>query len=115
MARNPWESDADVFVPQRGGSRLARFLIGLGVVAIATFVLGYYFPLLRAYQTLTARYQQDRSAAQSNQEALTQAQAALKQEQAARSKLEAQQKAVDGGKKLDADKLASLKKALGDK
>jgi hypothetical protein len=115
MARNPWESDADVFVPPRGGSRVLRFLFGLVVVAAATFVLGYYFPLLRAYQTLSARYQQDRSEAQATQQSLLQAQSALKQEQSERAKLEAQQKASDGSKRLDGERLASLKKALADK
>jgi outer membrane protein OmpA-like peptidoglycan-associated protein len=89
--------------------------VALGVVATATFVLGYYFPLLRAYQTLSARYQQERSDAQSSAQSLAQAQAALKQEQAVRGKLEAQSKERDGTKKVDVERLAALRKALADK
>ncbi|HEY2404598.1 MAG TPA: hypothetical protein VGI10_01275 [Polyangiaceae bacterium] len=115
MARNPWESEADVFMPRRGGSRALRFVLGILVVGCATFVFGYYFPLLRAYQALSARYQQERTDAQAAAQSLSQAQASLKQEQAARSKLEAQQKDQDGSKKLDADKVATLRRALADK
>ena len=65
MGKNPWE-DPDHEVAalaasmrgQGGTKRWVRLAVGLLVVALLTFVAGYYVPLLRAHDALREQFQQ---------------------------------------------------------
>ena len=64
MGKNPWEDpDHEVLalaatMQAKGPKRWLRLGIGLLVIALLTFIAGYYIPLFRAHDALRAEFQQ---------------------------------------------------------
>jgi len=61
MGKNPWEQDdpdVQAFAGMRPQRRFPwkRVLLGAGVVALVTFVLGFYVPLIRAHEDLVRKF-----------------------------------------------------------
>ena len=118
MARTPAWDDLDGLGNNFGRPRTGRWktvLVLLGLIGVATFVLGYYLPLFRAHQALLASHQALSGKAQSASAALKTAQTELSSTKDKRDELERERYQAETAKKSDLSKLELVKASLATK
>jgi chemotaxis protein MotB len=117
MAKQPWEqSDPDLSAlglgSRRNAGRWSRILLGLLVIAGATFVLAYYLPLYRAHQTLTKEHVMAAEKAKALEESLTKTREQLDLVTKRRDELETARSAREGAEKSLDQRIDTLRATL---
>ena len=116
MARKAaWEdlADADLgpYAKSRG-TRWGRVFTGLLLIAIATFVVAYYFPLFRAHQKLAQQYRDLDTRAQGLSDTVSNTQVELKAAALQRDHLQSEHDRLESANKKDDDRLERVRGAL---
>src|SRR5450432_2962182 len=119
MARKAaWEDAADSDLGPYGkssGTRWGRVLLGIVLVASATFVAAYYLPLYRAQQKLSAQYRDLNQRSLGLADATSKFQADLKGVTLERDQLRADRDRRDSGKQAERQKMEGLRADLSSK
>jgi chemotaxis protein MotB len=118
MARTPAWDDLDGIGNNFGQPRAGRWkvvLLSLGLIGAATFVLGYYLPLYRAHEALTAEHQALAAKAKSAAGALKVTKDELSTTKDRRDELESARHERETAEKARHSKLELVKASLASK